>query len=92
MLPKEAGTRFFKKKVMKVGPPLNAPKGPTNMLATECSKPKEAKMVMMSTTIVALETKSEQPWAIKTAVVTSQLQRTPRAKACIFFNGSGSKE
>lgn len=77
--------RFFKKKVMNVGPPLKAPKGPTNMLATECSKPKEAKMVMMSTTIVAFETKSEQACAMKTAVVTSQLQRIPRAKACNCF-------
>lgn len=60
IFPSEAGMRFLKKKVMKVGPPLNAPKGPTNMLATECSKPKEAKMVIIITTIVAFDTKSEQ--------------------------------
>src|SRR6056297_2879088 len=79
----ERCTRFLTKKATN---PVRdvfcmAPKGPTNMLAIECSKPKEAKMVIIMRVATALETKSAAAVETQTAVHTSQLQIMPRATA-----------
>ena len=79
----KALTRFLKKNLKKPVRELfcNAPNGPTNILAIECSNPSAAKIVMIIRIATALDTKSAAAVEHHTALQTNQLHTMPLATA-----------